>query len=148
MTNRQKFKRILYSRYGVLTLLTLLLVVYILSFFEFPTKGGQQAKDNPLYVVLYFLVLLSVLDNVVFGSAGAIGGTRDIDTTTTVTMALNFFIAFYLLTLVPSISVSVRRLHDINRTGWWLLISLTIVGIIPLLYWSIKPSDEDANRFS
>ena len=61
MTNRQKFKRVLYSRYGVLTLLTLLLVVYILSFFEFPTKGGQQGKDNPLYVVVYFLVLMCPL---------------------------------------------------------------------------------------
>lgn len=61
MTNRQKFKRVLYSHYGVLTLLSLLLVVYILSFFEFPTKGGQQGKDNPLYVVVYFLVLICPL---------------------------------------------------------------------------------------
>ncbi len=112
--------------------------------------GRSSRKEYWMFVLWYslILVLLSVLDNVVFGSAGAIGGTRDIDTTTTVTMALTFFNAFYLLTLVPSISVSVRRLHDINRTGWWLLSSLTIVGIIPLLYWSIKPSDEDANRFS
>ena len=58
MTNGQKFKRVVYSRYGTLTVLTLLLVFYILSFFEFPTKGGQQGKDNPLYVVVYFLVLI------------------------------------------------------------------------------------------
>ena len=56
MTNGQKFKRVLFSRYGVLTVLTLLLVFYILSFFTFPTKG-LQSKDNPLYVVVYFLVL-------------------------------------------------------------------------------------------
>ena len=58
MTNGQKFKRVLYSRYGILTVLTLLLVFYILSYFEFPTKGGQQGKDNPLYVVVYLLVLI------------------------------------------------------------------------------------------
>ena len=57
MTNGQKFKRVLYSRYGVLTVLTLLLVFYILSFFEFPTKG-LQSKDNPLHVVVYFFVLI------------------------------------------------------------------------------------------
>ena len=28
-----------------------------------------------------------------------------------------------------------RRLHDVNRSGWWLLIALTLIGIIPLLYW-------------
>ena len=57
MTNGQKFKRVLFSRYGVRTVLTLLLVFYILSFFTFPTKG-LQSKDNPLYVVVYFLVLI------------------------------------------------------------------------------------------
>ena len=57
MTNGQKFKRVLCSRYGVLTVLTLLFVVYIFSFFTFPTKG-LQSKDNPLYVVVYFLVLI------------------------------------------------------------------------------------------
>ena len=57
MTNGQKFKRVLCSRYGVLTVLTLLFVVYIFTFFTFPTKG-LQSKDNPLYVVVYFLVLI------------------------------------------------------------------------------------------
>ena len=57
MTNGQKFKRVLRSRYGVLTVLTLLLVFYILSFFTFPTKG-LQSKDDPLYLGLYFLVLI------------------------------------------------------------------------------------------
>ena len=58
MTNGQKIKRVLFSPYGVLTVLTLALVLYALSFFDFPTKGGQQSKDNPLYIVIYFSVLL------------------------------------------------------------------------------------------
>ena len=58
MTNWQKIKRVLFSPYGVLTVLTQLLVLYALSFFEFPTKGGQQSRDNPLYIVIYFSVLL------------------------------------------------------------------------------------------
>ena len=57
MTNGQKFKRVLRSRYGVLTVLTLLLVFYILSFFTFPTKG-LQSKDDPLYLGFYFLGLI------------------------------------------------------------------------------------------
>ncbi len=44
MTNRQKFKRILYSRYGVLTLLTLLLVVYILSFLNSQPREVNKLK--------------------------------------------------------------------------------------------------------
>ena len=46
------------------------------------------------------------------------------------------------LTYIPTISVSVRRLHDINKSGWWLLISLTGIGIFILIYWHLLPSDK------
>jgi len=32
--------------------------------------------------------------------------------------------------LLPNFSVSIRRLHDIDRTGWWILIAFTVIGII------------------
>ena len=48
---------------------------------------------------------------------------------------------------IPSVTVATRRLHDVNRSGWWQLISFTIIGIIPLLYWLCKNSDEENNRF-
>ena len=44
------------------------------------------------------------------------------------------------LTYIPTIAVSVRRLHDINKSGWWLLISLTGIGIFILIYWHLLPS--------
>jgi hypothetical protein len=52
-----------------------------------------------------------------------------------------------LLVLLPSLAVSVRRLHDINRSGWWLLIGVTIIGIFPLIFWAAKESDIGDNRF-
>ncbi len=55
---------------------------------------------------------------------------------------------FFVAILIPAISVSVRRLHDVNRSGWWLLIELTIIGILfPILYWCCKKGDEGENRF-
>ena len=45
------------------------------------------------------------------------------------------------------LSVSVRRLHDINKSGWWLLLSITIIGLIPLLYWACKKGDDDGNKY-
>ena len=113
--------------------------------------GGRSSRKEYWMFTLWYLlllVLLAVLDNFVFGSAGAFGGTKDIDSASSVTVALNFYNAFYLLTLSPATSVSVRRLHDINRTGWWLLISVTIIGIFLLLYWSSKWGGGGANRFS
>ena len=53
-------------------------------------------------------------------------------------------VIFGLLTIIPGISVSVRRLHDVGRSGWWLLLwFLPIIGWIPLIYWTCKASTDD-----
>jgi uncharacterized membrane protein YhaH (DUF805 family) len=36
---------------------------------------------------------------------------------------------------LPGLAVAVRRLHDTNRSGWWVLIAFTIIGVIPLIIW-------------
>jgi uncharacterized membrane protein YhaH (DUF805 family) len=54
---------------------------------------------------------------------------------------------FNLGILIPSISISVRRLHDINKSGWWLLIAFTLIGLIPIAYWAVKASDDSVNDY-
>ncbi len=56
-------------------------------------------------------------------------------------------ILFGLATLVPSLAIGVRRLHDVGKSGWWLLITLTIVGILLLLYWYVQPGQRAENKF-
>ncbi|MEM9965553.1 MAG: DUF805 domain-containing protein [Asticcacaulis sp.] len=46
---------------------------------------------------------------------------------------------------VPSIFAGIRRLHDINRSGWWLLISFGF-GALVLLYWMVQPSQADEEQ--
>jgi hypothetical protein len=41
----------------------------------------------------------------------------------------------------------VRRLHDVGRSGWWILIAFTGIGVFVLLYWLIRASDAGANTF-
>lgn len=46
--------------------------------------------------------------------------------------------------LVPSIAVGVRRLHDTNRSGWWLLLWLTCIGLIVLIiFWAMEGTAGD-----
>ena len=52
-----------------------------------------------------------------------------------------------LFLVIAGLSLSVRRLHDIDRTGWWFLIIFTIIGIFVLIYWACKKGDEGENRF-
>ena len=44
-------------------------------------------------------------------------------------------IIFSVVTFLPYLSVGARRLHDINKSGWWQLIALTVIGIILLIIW-------------
>jgi uncharacterized membrane protein YhaH (DUF805 family) len=49
--------------------------------------------------------------------------------------------------LIPSIAVYIRRLHDVNRSGWWVFIALTIVGIIPLIIWVCSKGTDGPNDY-
>jgi uncharacterized membrane protein YhaH (DUF805 family) len=48
---------------------------------------------------------------------------------------------------LPGLAVSVRRLHDLDRTGWWLLLIFTVIGIIVLLVWDCMRGTVGPNRF-
>lgn len=53
-----------------------------------------------------------------------------------------------LITLIPNIAVSVRRLHDIDRSGWWMLIALVpIIGVLLLLFWAAQEGSQSTNQY-
>jgi uncharacterized membrane protein YhaH (DUF805 family) len=55
---------------------------------------------------------------------------------------------FRLATLIPSLAVGARRLHDINKSGWWLLLMFAIlIGWIILIVWAIKQGDREPNKY-
>jgi uncharacterized membrane protein YhaH (DUF805 family) len=51
-----------------------------------------------------------------------------------------------LLLIIPQFSVSSRRLHDIGKSGWWILINFTIIGIIVLFVWYATKSNPKLNK--
>jgi uncharacterized membrane protein YhaH (DUF805 family) len=57
-------------------------------------------------------------------------------------------LVFDLAVIVPHLAVGARRLHDTDRSAWWLLIGFVpLVGIIVLIVWFCQRSDPNANRF-
>ena len=56
-------------------------------------------------------------------------------------------IIFFLLILVPSISVTSRRLQDRGLSGWWQLLYLTIIGIPVIVVLNMLPAKEDENNW-
>lgn len=55
---------------------------------------------------------------------------------------------YSLAVLVPSLAVLVRRLHDTDRSGWWVLIALIpLIGAITLLVFTVIEGSKGENRF-
>ena len=56
-------------------------------------------------------------------------------------------IIFSVVLILPGIAVTARRLHDINKSGWWQLIELTIIGILLILVWNITEGEKKKNKY-
>lgn len=53
-----------------------------------------------------------------------------------------------LAVLLPAIGVGIRRLHDIGRTGWWMLLHfLPIIGTIIMIFFYVQDSEEGSNEY-
>jgi uncharacterized membrane protein YhaH (DUF805 family) len=115
-------------------------------------EGRSDRKEFWYYVLFYVIVsaILSVLDQTFFGGSmfyrdGLIGngyGNWSVDTDGPLVSI------FSLASLIPTISVSVRRLHDINKSGWFFLFwFIPIVGWIFLLIWYCLKGEPVSNRF-
>ncbi len=49
--------------------------------------------------------------------------------------------------LIPSLALGFRRLHDVDKSAWWLLISLIPFAGLVLLYWAVQPGTVGPNRY-
>lgn len=57
-------------------------------------------------------------------------------------------LAFYLALIIPAITVSIRRFHDVDRSGRWLLLGVfPIFGLVILLMLALMPGTGGPNRF-
>jgi uncharacterized membrane protein YhaH (DUF805 family) len=58
-----------------------------------------------------------------------------------------FVLLYSLVMLVPSYAVAVRRLHDTDRSGWWILLAFVpLVGLV-LLYFLALDSNAGTNKY-
>ena len=89
-----------------------------------------------------FSVIFSFSIGFIIGFVAAIIGVEEGSTT----MGL-LQLPLTLFVVIAGLSLSVRRLHDIDRSGWWFLIIFTIIGAFVLIYWACKRGNEGENRF-
>ena len=105
---------------------------------KYAVFSGRATRKEYWLFVLFCMVVGFIL-----GIVDGMSGTFDWEP------GLGLFSAlFSLAMLLPSIAVSVRRLHDTNRSGWMLLIAfIPFVGFVWLIILYCFKSDQNDNRF-
>ena len=100
---------------------------------KYAAFSGRASRSEYWYFFL-FLVLLAIVTSII--DAAIFPGNELMPT----------YSIFSLLTIIPSISAAARRLHDVDRSGWWQLLYFTVIGSLVVLYWLIKKSDSGNNK--
>ena len=95
--------------------------------------SGRASRAEYWYLHLFWLVGAVLL----FAAAGATDSGA----------LYAVLLVFYLAMVVPILSVSVRRLHDTGRSGFWWLLSLVPFGGLVVLYFVLQRSEPGTNRF-
>ena len=105
---------------------------------NYATFSGRARRKE-----YWMFFLFNVLISLGLGVLDVVAGTYSVEYET------GFFSGLYsLLVLIPGIAVGVRRLHDTNRSGWWILISLIpIIGVLVLFVFMCLDSQLGTNRF-
>lgn len=99
---------------------------------KYTVFSGRARRAEFWWFVLFNVlvsIVISIIDNIL--STGGILG-----------------LIYSLGVLLPSIGVSIRRLHDTGRSGWWLLISLIpLIGFLILLFFYAQDGDPQPNQY-
>ena len=96
------------------------------------TFAGRASRSEYWFWTLFSIIasFAAALIDVLIGTVSVVSGI------------------YCLAVIVPSLAAGARRLHDINRSGWWqLLYLLPAIGSLVLLVFYCLPSQETANRF-
>ena len=111
---------------------------YLAALKNYAVFNGRAGRSEYwLFYLFNILILIAfiVLDNLI-GTSHHEGG-------------IGWLSGFYLLfVLLPSLAVTVRRLHDTDRAGWWCLVFLIpVIGLLVWLFMMIDEGTRGENRY-
>ena len=111
---------------------------YLEALKKYAVFSGRSRRMEYWYFVLFNIIVAIVL-----GAIDALLGTRGSYAGAGLLSGI-----YGLAVLIPSLAVTVRRLHDIDRSGWWILINLIpLIGTIVLLVFAVSEGTPGTNRY-
>ena len=127
-------------------------------FSNYATFRGRASRSEFWWFYLFNVIVTFVLSIPYYIGLAQSAGTMTTDPVTgemtggslsgLAVFGIILLVVWLLVTIIPIISVSVRRLHDGDRTGWWWwLYLLCFIGTIILLIFYILPGTPGPNRY-
>jgi uncharacterized membrane protein YhaH (DUF805 family) len=105
------------------------------GFSNYAVFFGRATRSEYWYWVLFAMLgglATVIIDSAIFASHSSVSPLNSL---------------FNLAIFLPGLGLAVRRLHDIDRSGWWILITLTLIGVFLLIYWACQSGTPGPNRF-
>ena len=111
-----------------------------ICFVKYADFSGRATRSEFWFFTLFYLVLSACMDIVdativgktIWSYQGIFGPAQ---------------LIFHLIIMIPTLAVAARRLHDVNKSGWWQLIAITLIGIIPLVIWMATEGTKKNNPY-
>lgn len=111
---------------------------------KYATFSGRAPRPEYWWWVLFVFILLMVAQIVDAALIVPLLGIEPVGENPA--RPLSFLLGLALI--LPNIAVGVRRLHDIDKSGWWILLGLIpILGTLVLIYFFVQKGTEGGNRF-
>jgi uncharacterized membrane protein YhaH (DUF805 family) len=105
-------------------------------FNKFAIFSGRASRSEFWFFILFGTIggiIATIIDVMIFGYTIEDNGP--------------IYLIFWIITMIPSVAVATRRLHDINKSGWWQLLWFTIIGGILLIVWHATGGESKKNKF-
>ena len=112
---------------------------FILALKNWNKFSGRANRSEFWYFTLVYFIILLVLSLIDVNYLG-----YDLEDPTSIGISQTIF---YLLTLIPSLSLTARRLHDVNKSGWNMLWILTVIGAFYVIYLNIIKGSKEDNSY-
>ena len=111
---------------------------YLTVLKKYTVFNGRSRRKEYWFFVLFNLIISIILGMIDGALAGGVAPT-----------GMGMLSMIYMLAvLLPGIGVTIRRLHDTNRSGWWILIGLIpLIGVIVLLIFMALDSTPGENHY-
>jgi uncharacterized membrane protein YhaH (DUF805 family) len=109
--------------------------------------SGRAGRAEFLWFYLFSLIWIygsAAVGVIIVAALISLGGALGVVVGAVALLA--FYVSLFVINF-QNLALFTRRMHDVNRSGWWFLLAFTGIGSIVLIYWALRAGDKGANQY-